>query len=145
MNKVFISYVRENIKIVDRLCQELRSHGIEVWLDRNDIAPGARWKREIRQAIQQGAFFIACFSKEYYERDRAYMNEELIIAIEELRLRPIDQAWFIPVKLNECEIPDLDIGGGKPYGTFSMLISTKTGRVTSSVSVKLFNLYQLKL
>ena len=113
MNGVFISYVSENIEIVDRLYQDLRSRGIQVWLDRNDIGPGLRWKREIRRAIQQGAFFIACFSKEYNERDRTYMNEELAIAIEELRQRPVDQAWFIPVKLNECEIPNRDIGGGE--------------------------------
>ena len=113
MNKVFISYVSENIEIVDRLYQELKSHGIEVWRDRDNIALGLRWKQKIRRAIQQGAFFIACFSKEYDERDRTYMNEELTIAIEELRQRPIDQAWFLPVKLNECEIPDLDIGRGE--------------------------------
>ena len=113
MKKVFISYVRENMEIVDRLYQELKSHGIQVWLDRNDIGLGLRWKREIRRAIQQGTFFIGCFSQEYHNRDRTYMNEELTIAIEELRQRPIDQAWFIPVKLNEREIPDLDIGGGE--------------------------------
>ena len=112
MKKVFISYVKENIEMVDRLYQELDSHGIQAWLDRNDIAPGSRWKREIRRAIQQGAFFIACFSEEYNNRNKTYMNEELTIAIEELRQRPTDQAWFIPVKLNKCEIPDLDIGGG---------------------------------
>ena len=118
MNKVFISYVRENIEMVNRLYQELKVHGIEVWRDLEDIAPGLRWKREIRQAIQQGAFFIACFSKEYYKRKQTYMNEELTIAIEELRQRPIDQAWFIPVKLNECEIPDRDIGGGETLRDF---------------------------
>ena len=113
MKGVFISYVSENIEIVDRLYQELKSHGIEVWRDRDNIALGLRWKREIRQAIQQGAFIIACFSKEYHERDRTYMNEELTIAIEELRQRPTSRAWFIPVKLNDCEIPDRDIGGGE--------------------------------
>ena len=113
MNKVFISYVRENIKIVDRLCQELRSHGIEVWLDRNDIDPGSYWEQAIRRAIQQGAFFIACFSEEYNNRGQTYMNEELTLAIDELRQRSPDQIWFIPVKLNECAIPDRDIGGGK--------------------------------
>ena len=116
MKKIFISYVKENIEIVDRLYQELDSHGIQVWLDRNDIAPGSRWKREIRRAIQQGAFFIACFSDEYNERHKTYMNEELTIAIEELRQRPVDQEWFIPVKLNECEVPDLDIGRGETLG-----------------------------
>ena len=118
MNKVFISYVRENIKIVDRLCQELKSYGIQVWLDRNDIDPGSRWEQAIRRAIQQGAFLIACFSKEHNAREKTYMNEELTIAIEELRQHPTDRIWFIPVKLNECEIPDRDIGGGKTLQAF---------------------------
>ena len=113
MNKVFISYVSENIEIIDRLCQELKSHSIQFWRDRDDIDSGARWKQEIRRAIQQGGFFIACFSKEYTTRDKTYMNEELTIAIDALRQRPTDRAWFIPVKLNECEIPDRDIGGGE--------------------------------
>ena len=113
MKGVFISYVSENIAIVDQFYQELKSHSIQVWRDREDIAPGLRWKREIRRAIQQGAFFIACFSQEYDERGRTYMNEELTIAIEELRQRPTSRAWFIPVKLNDCEIPDRDIGGGE--------------------------------
>ena len=113
MKRVFISYVNENFLIVDLLYQALDSRGIQIWLDRNNIAPGLRWKREIRRAIQQGAFFIACFSQEYDERDKTYMNEELTIAIEELRQRPTNQIWFIPVKLNECEIPDRDIGGGE--------------------------------
>ena len=41
------------------------------------------------------------------------MNEELTIAIEELRQHSTDQSWFIPIRLNECEIPDRDIGAGK--------------------------------
>ena len=44
---VFISYVRENKEQVDRLCQDLETHGVKVWLDRNDIKPGARWKDAI--------------------------------------------------------------------------------------------------
>ena len=113
---VFISYMHENTDIVDRLCEELTLHGIKVWLDRNDIKPGSRWKDAIRGAIREGAFFIACFSKEYNKRsqtDKTYMNEELTIAIEELRQRPTDRVWFIPVKLNSCKIPDRNIGGGE--------------------------------
>ena len=113
MNKVFISYVSENIEIVDRLYQELKSHGIQVWLDRNDIDPGSRWEQAIRKAIRQGAFFIACFSEQYNNRHKTYMNEELTLAINELRQRPTDQIWFIPIKLNECKIPDRNIGGGE--------------------------------
>ena len=113
MQHVFISYVSENRKEIDRLYKALTSHGIKVWLDRNDIPPGLRWKTEIRRAIQQGLFFIACFSKEYHERDKTYMIKELTIAIGELRQRSADRVWFVPIKLNECEIPDIDIGPGE--------------------------------
>ena len=113
MKPVFISYVRENKKVVDRLHQKLTSQGIEVWLDRQDLGPGVRWKRKIRKAISDGAFFIACFSKEYHEREKTYMNEELIVAIEELRQLHVDRVWFIPVRLDGREIPDIDIGRGE--------------------------------
>ena len=62
--------VSENAEIVDMLCQELKSRDIQVWRDRDEIAPGSRWKQEIRTAIREGAFFIACFSKEYNNRDK---------------------------------------------------------------------------
>ena len=113
MKHVFISYVHENMEMVDQLYETLTSQGIKVWLDRNDIEPGVRWKQAIREAIQQGIFFIACFSKEYNNRGETYMNQEVIVAIESLRQKSIDQSWFIPIKLNECEIPDFDIGAGQ--------------------------------
>jgi hypothetical protein len=114
MPRVFISYVRENIAHVDRLAEILRVYGIDVWLDRDQIKPGQRWKDTIREGIAQGDFFIACFSKEYSERSRTYMNEELTLAIDELRQRPTDdRAWFIPVLLSDTGIPDRSIGAGE--------------------------------
>ena len=110
MHYVFISYLRENKDKVDKLCEKLTSHGIEAWLDRRELDPGDRWKRKIKKAIHDGAFFIACFSKEYHKRDKTYMNEELTLAIEQIRQLHIDRKWFIPVKLDDCEIPDIDIG-----------------------------------
>ena len=113
MRHVFISYCRENMDAVDRLCDNLTSRGIKVWLDRNALKPGMPWKLAIQQAIQHGDFFIACFSTEVNARHQTYMSEELKAAIEELHRRPVDKAWFIPIKLNECEIPDIDIGGSE--------------------------------
>ena len=118
MSHVFISHVHNNKRKVQQLCDELRLYGIEVWLDRERIMPGTRWKQAIRKAIRQGSFFVVCFSKEYCQRDRTYVNEELTLAIEELRQRPTDRAWFIPVLLSKCEIPDRDIGAGETLRDF---------------------------
>ena len=109
----FISYVRENEKEVDRLCKKLTESGATVWLDRADVQPGVLWQDAVRSAITNGEFFLACFSQESVAKSRTYMNEELSLAIDELRLRPTDRAWFIPLKLNECAIPDRPIGGGQ--------------------------------
>jgi hypothetical protein len=110
---VFISYVRENQELVGRLCENLKAHGVNVWLDRNSINPGARWKAAIREAIRHGDFFIACFSDAYTSKVKTYMNEELTLAIEELRQYASDREWFIPVLLSECDVPARSLGGGK--------------------------------
>jgi|CXWL01.1.fsa_nt_gi HEAT repeat protein len=112
MARVFISYVKDNFIEVQKLVEILKIYDIDVWLDRDRIRPGDRWENVVRRGISEGDFFIACFSSEYLSRSRTYMNVELTLAIEELRLRPTDRAWFIPVLLSNCDIPDRDIGGG---------------------------------
>lgn len=106
---VFLSYLRDDSVSVNRLSMELRQCGVKIWLDKEDIYPGIRWKVAIRNAIRDGGCFIACFSEAYAERTQSYMNEELTLAIEELRKRPSNMAWFIPIKLSPCDIPDLSI------------------------------------
>ena len=105
MPHAFISYVRENKNVVDRLATGLKSRGVTIWLDRNDIQPGTRWKQAIKDAIRNGEFFLACFSKEFNARKRTHMNEELTLAIDELKLRPAEKTWFIPILLNETTVP----------------------------------------
>ena len=41
------------------------------------------------------------------------MNEELMLAVDELRQYSIDRPWFIPVLLSECNVPALSIGGSQ--------------------------------
>ena len=111
--RVFVLYVREDQDVVDRLANELTAYGIKVWLDKTELKPGYRWKDAIREAISEGDFFVACFSDAYQKRSKSYMNEELTLAIEELRKRPTDRTWFIPVLLSESEVPARNIGAGE--------------------------------
>jgi hypothetical protein len=114
MSYAFISYVHEDSRKVDQLQRTLESAGIRVWRDIDDLWPGEDWRAKIREAISQDALvFIACFSKESVARSKSYQYEELTLAIEEIRKRSPEASWFIPVRLDDCEIPDRDIGGGK--------------------------------
>ena len=110
---VFISYVRDDAAVVDRLTAALRKARLHPWIDRKNLAGGQRWKAAIRNAIQEGAGAVVCFSNHYSARQKTYMNEELTLMIDELRQRPTDKSWFIPVRLDDCTIPDRSIGGGE--------------------------------
>ena len=107
MNKVFIAYVKEDFELVSKLVEDLEANGIEVFWDEN-IKPGQFWEDEIKKGINEGNFFIACFSKEYHEKKESYMNTELSIAIDRI-LKISRSVWFIPVKLNETTIPKIEI------------------------------------
>jgi hypothetical protein len=111
--RVFISYLPEDREVVGRLALALTEAGIIVWLDRNSIRPGSRWQNAIRLGIEQGTYFLACFSARYEQKANSYMDDEIAIAVDELRQYPADQTWFIPVLLDDCQVPDKDIGNGE--------------------------------
>src|SRR5215470_11900271 len=149
MNNVFISYVGENRATVTRLAEVLRAFDVQVWLDRDLLMPGIRWQAAIRRAIAHGDFFIACFSREYQERARSYMNEELVVAIDELRQRTTKRTWFIPVLLNECEVPDRDIGAGETLHSLQWVTLHENwddgiGRILAVVAPTSAKLYSLQ-
>jgi hypothetical protein len=108
---VFVSYVRQDSDLVDRLCATIEKSGVQVWRDRDKLEPGEFWQDSIRRAISEGAYFVACFSDAYFRRHRTYMNTEIGLAIEELAARPRDSKWFIPVLLSDCSIPAIPIVG----------------------------------
>ena len=136
----FISYAREDGRRVDALQRTLEAAGIPVWRDTLNLWPGEDWRAGIRRAIRDDALvFIACFSRASLERDRSYQNEELALAIEQLRLRRPDVPWLIPVRFDECDIPDRDVGGGRTLSSiqradlFGADASDRTARLVAAV------------
>ena len=110
----FISYVHEDSHWVNQLQHMLEAAGIPVWRDTADLWPGEDWRAKIRHAITDNALvFLACFSQVSLSRAKSYQKEELLLAIEQLRLRRPDDPWLIPVRFDECDIPELDIGLGR--------------------------------
>lgn len=110
----FLAYVREDSPAIDQIQRALESAGIRVWRDTADLWPGEDWRVRIRAAITgESLAFIACFSRYSVSRQMSYQNEELLLAIEQLRQRAPGVPWLIPVRLDDCVVPDLDIGGGR--------------------------------
>jgi hypothetical protein len=139
--RIFISYVHEDRPAVDRLVDALAGSGIDVWIDHERLQPGQRWRDEIRNGIRGGGGLIACFSAASVAKERSYMNEELIEAIEEVRMRPRTASWLYPVRLDDVRLPDLPIGAGERlgdlqyvdlWGDFDLGVSRLISRIASA-------------
>jgi hypothetical protein len=114
---VFISYVRDDAARADRLQQMLEAAGIAVWRDTSALRPGQDWRAEIRKAISTGAAFIACFSEHTEQRERSVLFDELAVAVDQMRLRPPGKVWLIPVRFDDCQLPDVELGFGRTLAT----------------------------
>jgi TIR domain/NACHT domain len=136
----FISYVREDSLHVDHLQRALEAAGIPVWRDTASLWPGEDWRANIQRAITDDALaFIVCFSHRSLSRSKSYQNEELILAIEQLRQRRPDVPWLIPVRFDDCAIPDRDLGGSRTLASiqsadlFGEHITEQTARLVTAV------------
>lgn len=76
---VFISYSRKDGAFAKRLVSDLRTTGINVWLDHDRLTPGtADWEREIRRAITASTGVILLASEDATASE--YVRDELAIA-----------------------------------------------------------------
>jgi hypothetical protein len=88
----------------------LLAAGEAVWWDQ-DILPGENWKTEIRKALKESYAFIFCSSKETESRTESEIYPELAGAIDTYRNYAPGGIFLIPVRLSECDIPLVEIGG----------------------------------
>lgn len=93
---LFVCYAHEDEDFVLKLSSNLRTRGTRVWVDRQDILPGADWDRSIEQAIKECARFLIVLSPSLEASEEA--RGELRMALE--KNKPI-----IPVLHQPCEIP----------------------------------------
>jgi hypothetical protein len=102
--RVFLAYAEEDRNEVRRLFSALQKAGFEPWMDREKLLPGQNWPLAIERAIDISDFFIGCFSSQSTAK-RSYFQAELEYALGVARRIPAEEIFFIPVRLNECELP----------------------------------------
>ena len=107
---VFLSYCRGDMSEVARLRDDLIEAGINVWWDQ-DIQIGKDWKQDIRKAMKGSYAFVMCLSGELTTQAESGVYPEILDAITEYRRRPPGSIYLIPVRLCDCEIPEIEIDG----------------------------------
>jgi hypothetical protein len=102
--RVFIAYVEEDLEHAKNLYRAFEKHGFRPWLDKKKLMPGQNWPRAIETAIQTSDFFVACFSERATTK-RGTFHSELRYALNCASKVPLDEIFFIPVRLDNCVVP----------------------------------------
>ena len=116
---VFLCHASEDKAAVRTLRTMIEQWGHDPWLDEEKLLPGQDWDREIRRAVERADVVIVCLSSR--SEKQGYVQKEIKRALDVADEQPEGSIFLIPVKLNECSVPDrlskwhwvdLSIGGG---------------------------------
>jgi TolB-like protein len=98
---VFISYGREDTASALRIAEALRSQGVEVWFDQNELRGGDTWDQKIRRQIKECALFVPVISANTQERSEGYFRLEWKLAVERTHLMLEGVPFLAPVAIDE--------------------------------------------
>ena len=104
--QIFLAHASEDKPAVFALYDRLKAAGYKPWLDKKDLIVGQNWRDEIPKVIKASHIFIACLSSKSVIKD-GYIQEELWTALNTFGKMPSGTIYFIPMRLDKCEIPDL--------------------------------------
>ena len=98
---IFLSYAREDTAAARRIAEALRSQGIEVWFDQNELRGGDAWDQTIRRQIKECALFVPIISEHTQERGEGYFRLEWKLAVERTHLMAEGVPFLAPTAIDD--------------------------------------------
>ena len=102
---IFMCHASDDKPVVRQLHQQLQYGGFDPWLDEEDILPGQDWQLEIGKAVRAADVVLVCLSRQSVNK-RGYVQKEIHIALDVADQMPQGKIFLIPVKLEDCSVPE---------------------------------------
>jgi formylglycine-generating enzyme required for sulfatase activity len=99
--KVFLCHAHSDKDAVKALYARLKREGVDVWLDKEKLLPGADWELEIRKAVREADVVVVCLSKQFNQA--GFRQKEVRIALDAAMEKPEGEIFIIPARLEECD------------------------------------------
>jgi tetratricopeptide (TPR) repeat protein len=108
---VFLSYASQDADAVRVLAEALRTAGVEVWFDQNELVGGDAWDAKIRKQIKECALFVPVISAATQARREGYFRLEWRLADQRTHLMAKGLPFLLPVVIDatrdaEAHVPD---------------------------------------
>src|SRR5215472_11266804 len=132
---VFLSYASEDAPPAQRIADALRSAGVEVWFDREELRGGDAWDQKIRQQIRDCRLFVPIISANTEARLEGYFRREWKLAVDRTEDMAGKLTFLLPIVIDDtrnasAEVPErfrhvqwTRLRGGEPTPAFVALVS----------------------
>jgi hypothetical protein len=104
--RIFLAHASEDEEQVRKLYHTLKKRGLRPWLDKENLLGGQNWQIEIPKAIKECEYIINCLSKKSIHK-KGYVQKEFRMALDQYAKMPAGSIYLIPLKLDDCEVPDI--------------------------------------
>lgn len=110
MSHIFLSYSHKDQEYTQKLVEELRNKGIEVWFDKDSIRTGDQWSLSIKEAVQASSAMVVIMTPS--AKQSSWVREEIGVALScakpifPLLLKGTVFTWL-------SDLQYLDISGGQ--------------------------------
>jgi hypothetical protein len=103
--RVFLCHASSDKPAVRSLYNRLCYDAFDPWLDEENLLPGEEWEKEIPKAVRNSDIVLVCLSHNSINKS-GYLQKEIKFALDVADEQLEGTIFLIPVKLEECDIPD---------------------------------------
>ena len=139
--KVFLCHAHSDAIAVHALYNRLLKDGVDAWLDKEKLLPGADWEYEIRKAVRESDVVVVCHSRQFNQK--GFRQKEVRIALEEADVLPKGEIFIIPARLEECDVLEdlqrwqwVDLFETNGYETLMRALRTRANKVGATLQEK---------
>jgi len=102
---VFLSYASQDAEAARRICDALRTAGVEVWFDQSELRGGDAWDAKIRGQIASCALFVPVISAATQARREGYFRIEWRLAAQRTHAIAEGTPFLMPVLIDDTREP----------------------------------------
>jgi TolB-like protein/Tfp pilus assembly protein PilF len=104
-----VSYASQDAEATARICNALRTAGIEVWFDQRELRGGDVWDQRIRREIHDCELFVPVISANTASRHEGYFRLEWDLADQRTHMLARNRAFIVPVCLDATPDTGADV------------------------------------
>jgi hypothetical protein len=101
---LFLSYASEDAERVEAFYNAFKAAGLDPWMDRRDLTPGAVWAEAVLDAIARCDQYVF-FSSRNSATKRGFLQREIKRAQLHWEEKLEDDLYVVPVRLDSSDMP----------------------------------------